>query len=318
MRTGDGSRSEVNGARLLAPLVLVGLTIACSTGASWETRVRETCGRLYDLRAARGCIQLGGVRADYVDTCSSEALDQASGTTAAQLEKCLADFTASSGCAQVESCSPAPGRQGVGAFCAFDSECQSRHCSGKGGASCGRCVLEVAEGEVCDSLHVCDAASACIEGQCRRYAAVPLGASCAGSSSCRDSFCDPKTRVCVPFGVVGSTCTSIPCGFTLWCDDGVCAERIPSGAACKPDSYGCQGRAFCDPETSTCTPVRFAAEGEPCSLYVVCKGAASCVDGVCRDPPRRGERCGSASTCAPPLVCINLTCSIEDPGRCSF
>jgi hypothetical protein len=83
--------------------------------------------------------------------CARERNAPSSGASAGALDRCTTALPAQ-GCGELSqgACAPPSGKLAVGASCAYDTQCQSAHCTVASRWPCGICVPAPAVGDSCD------------------------------------------------------------------------------------------------------------------------------------------------------------------------
>ncbi len=210
-----------------------------------------------------------------------------------------------------------------GATCEESVQCATGSCTA-GGASCGVCAAEVADGEVCDyRTKVCKTGSSCSqtgadEGICKldkkAGEACTSNDRCEGELSCEGGTCKAPPKV-------GQACEERCAGYAL-CDASVCAALPNLGDKCLGDRQICADGLRCGELSLKCekrVDVR-AALGEPCGIGNVrceagyCKGTSS-TDGVCTAFGKVGEACDDQkqALCEAGLRCTDKACAELTP-----
>lgn len=198
------------------------------------------------------------------------------------------------------------GSRGPSSACSTGAQCASGFCARSATESCGTCATRLAENASCDGTVPCDAGLVCA-GTCRRPGGAgtacneaapceawlrclggacskptPDGSSCDPASpapSCEvDHFCNVKTKVCEPLGIVenGQACGVLEGGSYAGC-------RV--GSVCRLEAGVPKG---------TC--ITASGEGEACSV--------------------QGSFLFGLGPCAYPMNCIEGQCRKGDPVDC--
>jgi hypothetical protein len=210
----------------------------------------------------------------------------------------------------------------LGAPCAIDDECDSRHCSAQmlthdcGMGTCVEAAHAAGPGEDCTQVG-CAPNGWCAPGINVCVPLLPQGAQCVAASQCGyglDCF-----DTCQPPPAVGDPCPTLEgqptCGFTagLTCDPATnaCAAPLQEGDPCDPDADRCaSGYLSCVRDRRVCA--QFPAVGEPCvAPSYHCAAGAVCAF--------TGE--GAAALCVP-LVDDGSPCDGQDDlcasGQCNY
>lgn len=126
------------------------------------------------------------------------------------------------------------------------------------------------------------------------------------------------SRQCAPGTQCSGDAPSVTCGVAgTCCDDmGVCAPRLPLGAACTGDLFECSVGTVCS--GGVCTELTVAARlGEPCDASTACVPLLRCHENVCTDPRSllrsAGEPCDDLDRCEAGLVCTSAGCIAPRP-----
>lgn len=233
--------------------------------------------------------------------------------------ECLAGM-AEDDCAQAELIGPtaACGRifRGLvadGAPCTTEIECgAASYCADGAAPSCtdaGVCTLRHAIGEACASTGECVHGAFCDGTACRPIPATTAGAegaACGGTAGCvpflrcHAGVCtDPRA---IGWSALGERCdAALGCDVGLFCDGatGLCAERLPIGAACVFGPMSdCLLDAYCDVSGGPGTCRARLAVGAACRGYDCVLGArCSLTTRTCVAAHHLGSACGSEDEC---------------------
>lgn len=219
----------------------------------------------------------------------------------------------------------------------FDEQCGADQVAALlGEATCNalQCSLFVGtagEGEACEPLEVrlasqCDADTLChsdlgTAGTCvPRCVVFGVGDDCGYGQvgTCEDGtqcILDGDTPfaggVCEPLPGPGDPCanTESPCGFDMWCDNGVCSDQFGgSGDSCL-DQPCDAAQTYC--EMDVCEAL--LPDGSPCMRWWNCASGA-CVGDVCVPlPDTVGEPCHQEKVCGGGLQCNGLLFTCQEP-----
>lgn len=228
----DAGKIRYDGVKALACQTALA-ALSCDA-SSREARVVPACDGVFTGRVADG------------DACSFDA-ECASGRC--DEAQCPFDTCCSGTCLATET------RAAAGASCETDAGCAVDAFCGKD----KRCHELAKIGGLCARDSECDYGLGCIgatelmDGNCR---AMPLLGERCPYLRCAEvgATCDAMTKLCVPVGLPGATCTSATdCSFYARCDlaAGRCAEIPSLGMPC--DGF-CAGESFCDLATNRCAP----------------------------------------------------------------
>lgn len=242
-------------------------------------------------------------RESYEKDCLASALDEESNWQAPELTACANDYAAMS-CDQFhfghawEACSALTGGpRKFGANCTVDSQCESNECENVGSTGCRECT-------------------------------GGLGASCYfGGPNCKTGLVCLRSedgfRCSVP-PEIGEECEHGFCLGWAQCEEGLCVKPVPAGLEepCNSSSlFACDEHAglFCDSQTSTCQPMRFAEVGEACgaSNGMRCIGEAVCDTYThrCVRRAKPGEAC-EPTFCYRGFECIDGICQWHEIASC--
>jgi hypothetical protein len=246
---------------------------------------------------------------DNLDAAIQAGRVQYNAVAAARCIDAITTMTCDAGTAEArllpDSCDKIfTGTAASGAACAFDSECESRHCEqdacdpsmccrgtcvGDGPSTAGgpcRADPDCVEGTACDLDHVC-------------HALAKAGESCYRDAQCEYGLgCVTQTNpgVCRPLASTGDAC---PFGRCAWigdrCDPNAgCTPYGVAGDACAADSE-CSPAGFCDTSAGRCADLPDV--GMPCMLR--CAGEAWCdvTSHVCMARLEMNAPCSTDNQC---------------------
>ena len=228
-----------------------------------------------------GTVATGGACYGDVD-CAAGTCDTSSACPGA----CIAFLTAGQTCGSGKA-DCGPGLDCDGSVCKQQSAtggtcpCQSgNYCD----STSNTCLAKKTSG-ACASGDECSFATTCVQGQCTAYVAV--GSACTPGNSPSDpsacgigSFCDPASKQCIDWPVIGQSCASFPVCQTGYCDPGTmsCTAPKPAGATCA-SPIECQSGNYCDLNGDhTCKTQK--SNGTACSLGFECQ-SETCTGGSC-------------------------------------
>ncbi len=327
--------------RLIAPLLLISVAIACSSSsapagpntaainAACSDQAKAQCNKRDSC--SQGSFLNKVVYGDEA-TCESRLLQpcvsalSAKGTaqTPARIESCVSQYSGVSCTDFLDGnpsgdCVPPNGALANGSACGASGQCTSSHCAITQNQVCGTCAALPIAGAACLSVIDCGRDLAC---------AIPNGAT-AGT--------------CAAFAQSGGACLSgtSPCAAGLACvgDDeanktmGKCAPTATTvGAACdalRKTIANCAGALglACIPtakgsSVGTCQAITLVEPGATCGIvglnpitgFTECHAGAACIKvaatdltGKCVSPAADGAACDSDVTKGPPCLA---------PSRC--
>jgi hypothetical protein len=195
-----------------------------------------------------------------------------------------------------------------GALCGLDVQCATDACDIIG-STCGRCTTSASTaGAACGpgTGVTCAVGLAC-GGKNKCVTVVDVGATCdrGETTACVDG------ATCVVAGDAGTSDAAV---------SGTCqASGVKTGTACSatgagaPDCWDAAG-FFCNPSTSVCAPITYAASSSTCgtadggAAEIACSDGV-CVAGSCVGKAASGESCNVASG-----VCIGGTVCVDADG----
>jgi hypothetical protein len=306
-------------------VVLLGLSLAACDNA-YTTSDKETCELLAQADCTRldQCIFHGVVdrfgdedtcEKIYTARCKAQFEANHTGEHSSETEACVAALAPAS-CADVEddtvdACQSSPGTAGIGAACAFSTQCGTAFCALDTNGNCGTCQQLSNAGDDC-SAHGCSPGFECV----------------------------PSTMTCQPRSAPDGSCSaSEPCAFALSCvtpagaSTGTCvAARQVAGYPCDAtleNGPGCDVNSglTCDPSTNTCIALTYATAGQPCGLVSgttvacekksSCHGASATTAGTCVAFAAPGAKCDTVAgpDCEPLAVCVTGSATVT-AGTC--
>jgi hypothetical protein len=137
----------------------------------------------------------------------------------------------------------------------------------------------------CTDQYQCALGYACGGSTCKPVAGVGEACTPGEPTECTyfGTFCDPATRKCKAFPVIGENCATLPC-LSGYCDIAglVCKDFIPDGATCVYVS--CNIGSFCTATTLTsgvCQKSKL--DSEACATALECL-SQNCMGGKCIGP----------------------------------
>jgi hypothetical protein len=161
---------------------------------------------------------------------------------------------------------------------------------------------------------------ACCAGTCYGDAAPTrpgVGESCALSTNCLDSYCDPTTELCTALKPAGAQCQDSDECAQGFCS-GTCMAYPQAGQPCVSGETSCASIGlYCDTTTQVCT--EYALEGETCGT-VRCSPAYTCTGSTCVLKPRVGDSCDPETRdCIDDSYCepTTLRCTAPKPDGAS-
>jgi hypothetical protein len=237
--------------------------------------------------------------------CASQVAVAGSTVTAAMQTSCTQALTAQS-CDDYynDVAVPACDFKGAGAngsACISGRQCQTGNCVALGGQSCGACAAFLPSGAPCNAGSACAPGLACL-------------INAQGTSG-----------LCGPLGKAGGACVrDSNCAYGLLCAAGKCAGALAAGTACNPADDLCNFELglYCDPTSSKCVELKYAAAGQPCDDLTQCLASSDCPASnsparTCTPPAKEGEACSQTKGCLPPSGCArDGICHLPQPLVC--